>query len=294
MGFALWITGAYNIAKYYFGVTMTATAPASTHYSDPVWQLIREETQREVNREPILASFLHATILNHTSLESALSFHLANKLDSPTAPAMLLREVIEQAFEQDTSIGVAIRADLEAIQDRDSACDQLSTPLLYFKGFHALQAYRVAHWLWSNGRESLALFFQNRISMVFGVDVHPAARIGQGIMFDHATGLVIGETCVIGNNVSIMQSVTLGGTGKEHGDRHPKVGNGVLISCGAKILGNIKIGDGAKVGAGSVVLDEVPAHSTVAGVPAKIVGRPISENPALDMNHQLSCDGIDD
>lgn len=273
---------------------MTASATAITQDNDPIWQRIRQETERDVSCEPILASFLHATILNHSSLESALSFHLANKLDSPTAPAMLLREVMEEAFANDPAIGAAIRADLQAVLDRDSACDKLSTPLLYFKGFHALQAYRVAHWLWRNGRESLALFFQNRISMVFGVDVHPAARIGHGIMFDHATGLVIGETCVIGNNVSIMQSVTLGGTGKEHGDRHPKVGDGVLISCGAKILGNIKIGEGAKVGAGSVVLNEVPAHSTVAGVPAKIVGRPVTANPALDMNHQLSCDGCDD
>lgn len=273
---------------------MTARVYANSQPSDPVWQQIREETLREASREPILASFLHATILNHSSLESALSFHLANKLDSPTAPAMLLREVMEEAFEKDPEIGLAIRADLNAVKDRDSACDELSTPLLYFKGFHALQAYRVAHWLWRNDRQSLALFFQNRISMVFGVDVHPAARIGKGIMFDHATGLVIGETCVIGNNVSIMQSVTLGGTGKEHGDRHPKVGDGVLISCGAKILGNISIGEGAKVGAGSVVLDAVPAHSTVAGVPAKVVGRPVTDSPALDMNHQLSCDGCDD
>ncbi|MEY3017240.1 MAG: hypothetical protein RL336_375 [Pseudomonadota bacterium] len=273
---------------------MTTSATTPSQQNDRVWQIIREETALEASREPILASFLHATILNHTSLESALSFHLANKLDSPTAPAMLLREVMEEAFENDPCIGQAIRADLQAVRDRDSACDQLSTPLLYFKGFHALQAYRVAHWLWRNGRESLALFFQNRVSMVFGVDVHPAAKIGHGIMFDHATGLVIGETCVIGNNVSIMQSVTLGGTGKEHGDRHPKVGDGVLISCGAKILGNINVGAGAKVGAGSVVLDDVPAHSTVAGVPAKIVGRPVSDNPALDMNHQLSCDGCDD
>lgn len=261
---------------------------------DSIWQTIRTETARESVKEPILASFLHATILNHNTLEGALSFHLANKLDSPTAPAMLLREVMEQAFKDDPSIGEAVRADLSAVLDRDSACDSLSVPLLYFKGFHALQAYRVAHWLWRNDRESLALFFQNRISTVFGVDIHPAARIGQGIMIDHATGVVIGETCVIGNNVSIMQSVTLGGTGKEHGDRHPKVGNGVLISCGAKILGNIFIGDGAKIGAGSVVLKDVPDHCTAAGVPAKIVGRPTSDQPALEMNHELSCDGCDD
>jgi len=261
---------------------------------DTIWQSIREETIREAVKEPILASFLHATILNHSSLEGALSFHLANKLDSSTAPAMLLREVMEQAFEDDAGIGAAVRADLQAVMDRDSACAALSIPLLYFKGFHALQAYRVAHWLWIKGRQSLALFFQNRISTVFGVDIHPAAKIGHGIMIDHATGVVIGETCVIGNNVSIMQEVTLGGTGKVHGDRHPKVADGVLISCGAKILGNIHIGEGAKIGAGSVVLKDIPAHSTAAGVPAKLVGHPTSEQPALDMNHQLSCDGCDD
>ncbi len=261
---------------------------------DTIWQTIREETIREAVKEPILASFLHATILNHHSLEGALSFHLANKLDSSTAPAMLLREVMEEAFKDDPSIGASVRADLQAVMDRDSACDALSIPLLYFKGFHALQAHRVAHWLWQKGRESLALFFQNRISTVFGVDIHPAAKIGHGIMIDHATGVVIGETCVIGNNVSIMQEVTLGGTGKVHGDRHPKVADGVLISCGAKILGNIHIGEGAKIGAGSVVLKDIPAHSTAAGVPAKLVGHPTSKQPALDMNHQLSCDGCDD
>lgn len=258
--------------------------------SDPVWQCIREETAVEAAREPILASFLHATILNHDTLEAALSFHLASKLDSTTAPALLLREVIEEAFAADKSIGEAIRADVRAVRERDSACQDCSTPFLYFKGFHALQAYRVAHWLWRGDRRSLALFFQNRISVVFAVDIHPAARIGSGIMLDHATGIVIGETAVVGHNVSIMQSVTLGGTGKESGDRHPKVGDGVLISAGAKILGNIKVGDGAKVGAGSVVLTDVPPHTTVAGVPAKVVGRPGSESPALDMDHKLNGD----
>lgn len=257
---------------------------------DSVWQRIREETAADAECEPILASFLHATILNHDSLETALSFHLANKLDSPTAPAMLIREVIEQAMTEDECLVVAIRRDLQAIEDRDSACTSLANPFLYFKGYHALQVHRVAHWLWEQGRKPLALFLQSRVSAGFGVDIHPAARLGHGIMLDHATGVVIGETSVVGNDVSIMQSVTLGGTGKENGDRHPKVGDGVLISAGAKILGNIQIGVGAKIGAGSVVLQDVPAHTTVAGVPAKVVGKPGSDRPALEMNHQLACD----
>jgi serine O-acetyltransferase len=235
---------------------------------DPIWQAIRDETAQVISHEPVLASFLYSTILNHQSLESALSFHLAHKLDSPTASALLVREVVEQALIADPSIGKAMRCDLRAVRDRDSACNSYSIPFLYFKGFHALQAYRIAHWLWRQGREALALFFQNCMSTEFAVDIHPAAVIGHGILLDHATGIVIGETAVVGNNVSIMQSVTLGGTGKEEGDRHPKVGDGVLISAGATILGNINIGRGAKVGAGSVVLQDVPPHTTVAGVPA--------------------------
>jgi serine O-acetyltransferase len=257
--------------------------------ADPVWDRIRKETEAEVAKEPILASFLYSTILNHSTLEAALSFHLAHMLDSATAPALLLREVIEGAFNSCSSIGEAIRADLLAVEERDSACNSLYVPFIYFKGFHALQAQRVAHCLWNDSRQSLALFFQNRVSTQFAVDIHPAARIGKGIMLDHATGVVIGETAVVGNNVSILQSVTLGGTGKEEGDRHPKVGDGVLISAGAKILGNIRIGEGAKVGAGSVVLEEVPPHTTVAGVPAKVVGRPTSDAPALDMDHGFNC-----
>ena len=168
----------------------------STTERDPVWDRIRAETEVEVAREPILASFLHATILNHGDLESALSFHLANKLDSPTASSMQLREVITDAFASCPGIGRSIRADLLAVEERDSACDSLSVPFLYFKGFHALQIQRVAHCLWGSGRESLALFFQNRMSVEFGVDIHPAAKLGHGIMLDHATGLVIGETAV--------------------------------------------------------------------------------------------------
>lgn len=259
--------------------------------NDPVWERILDETSRHASDEPILASFLHATILNHSRLELALSFHLANQLDSATASSLLLREVMLEAMESDASIRDAVRADLQAVEDRDSACHELYIPFLYFKGFHSLQTHRVAHWLWNRGRESLALFFQNRMSSKFGVDIHPAARLGSGIMLDHATGLVIGETAVVGNNVSILQSVTLGGTGKVEGDRHPKICDGVLISAGAKILGNICVGEGAKVGAGSVVLEPVPPHTTVAGVPAKVVGRPTSDQPALEMDHDFCCDG---
>jgi serine O-acetyltransferase len=265
---------------------MIANAPA-TPPADALWESIRLQTRTQAEREPVLASFLYATILNHATLEAALSFHLANKLDSPALPAMLVREVIEQALADDPSISIAVRADLLAVNERDSACCSLVTPLLFFKGFHALQAYRIAHWLWLQGRTSLALFLQNRISSVFAVDIHPAARVGKGIMFDHATGIVIGETAVVEDNVSIMQSVTLGGTGKEAGDRHPKVRKGVLISAGAKILGNIEIGECAKVGAGSVVLKSVPPRTTVAGVPARVVGDSCAQ-PARDMNHHLN------
>jgi len=262
----------------------------AAHPDDEVWHSIRASATREAASEPVLASFLHATILNHDSLEAALSFHLAQKLDSLTAPALLLREVIEDAFTAEAGIGEAIRCDLRAVQARDSACPEYAVAFLFFKGFHALQSYRIAHWLWNRDRQALALFLQNRISCEFGVDIHPAARIGCGILLDHATGVVIGETAVVGDDVSIMQSVTLGGTGKESGDRHPKVGSGVLIGAGAEILGNIRIGDGAKVSAGSVVLVDVPPHTTVAGVPARVVGKPCSETPALDMNHQLTPD----
>ena len=252
---------------------------------DSLWESIRTQTREQAEQEPVLASFLYTTILNHDTFDASLSFHIANKLDSPALPAMLIREVIEQAFAGDISIPLSARADLLAVSERDSACRTLVTPFLFFKGFHALQAHRIAHWLWKQGRESLALFLQNRNSTVFAVDIHPAAKIGKGIMFDHATGIVIGETAVVEDNVSIMQSVTLGGTGKEHGDRHPKVRSGVLISAGAKVLGNIEIGECAKVGAGSVVLKDVAPRTTVAGVPAKVIGSTTCVQPSRDMDH---------
>jgi serine O-acetyltransferase len=254
---------------------------------DPVWETIRAEVQREVEREPILASFLHATILRHNRLEEALSFHLAGKLGGPSLAEMLVREVFDEALSASSQIAESVRADLRAVKERDPATQTFSQPFLYFKGFQALQAYRIAHWLWEQNRKSLALFLQNRISQVFAVDIHPAARIGHGILIDHGTAVVIGETAVVENDVSMLHEVTLGGTGKETGDRHPKVREGVLIGTGAKILGNVEIGKGAKVGAGSVVLNDVPAHCTVAGVPARIVGCPQEAEPALSMNHRL-------
>ncbi len=257
---------------------------------DPIWQTIRDETRSQAEGEPALASFLHATILNHTSLEAALSFHLANKLASPAISALQIREIIESALAENPCIGQAVRADIQAVYERDPACDSFAIPFLYLKGFHALEAYRVAHYLWNKGRTSMAYFLQSHIAVTFGVDIHPAAKIGKGVMLDHATGIVIGETTVIEDDVSILQGVTLGGTGKASGDRHPKIRRGVLISAGAKILGNIEIGEGAKVGAGSVVLKAVPAHTTVVGVPAEIVGKPQTESPALNMNHEISCD----
>lgn len=203
-------------------------------------------------------------------------------------PAMVIGQVLGQALDSDQSIIEAVCKDLIAYRTRDPACDEYSMPLLYMKGFHSLQAYRVSHWLWQNDRRSLALFLQNRISSVFDVDIHPAARIGSGIMIDHATGVVIGETSVIGNNVSLLHAVTLGGCGSAEGDRHPRIADGVLISAGAKVLGNISVGAGAKIAAGSLVLEDVTAHTTVAGVPAQTVGRPAEEQPALNMDQQIN------
>ena len=257
------------------------------HANDPLWTTICAEVRELIRAEPMLEDFLRATVLNHSSLESALSAHLGNQIDCATIPARVLCHVISEAFSTRDDIRQAMRDDLQAVVERDSACESFHLPLLYFKGFHALQLHRVSNWLWLQDRRSLALLMQSRASMKFGVDIHPAATFGNGIMLDHATGLVVGETAVVGNQVSILQSVTLGGTGKEHGDRHPKISDGVLISAGAKILGNIRVGEGAKVGAGSVVLRDVPAHTTVAGVPAKVVGRPDSDLPALNMNHEI-------
>lgn len=255
---------------------------------DHIWESIRTEARDATQREPMLASFFHQVILNHKSMEDALSFQLASKLEGVTLPAVTLRELIDEALRGDPEIGACFRADITAVRERDPACEYYSIPLLYFKGYHALQAYRVAHYFWNQGRKDLARFLQSRISEVFAVDIHPAARIGRGILIDHATSVVIGETAVVEDNVSMLHEVTLGGTGKTCGDRHPKIGKGVLIAAGAKILGNVRIGEGAKIGASAVVLDDIPPHTTAVGVPAKPVGFTRESVPALEMDHRIT------
>jgi serine O-acetyltransferase len=252
-----------------------------------LWQQIRSEGHELVRSEPLLASFYHTALLNHASLQSALAFLLANQLGNSDLQPMLLQQVCAEVYGSQPQIIDAATADSLAHYDRDPACKLYSMPLLHFKGFHALQAYRVAHWLWRQQRQSLALFLQNRIADAFDIDIHPAAAIGRGLMLDHGTGVVIGETAILGDDISMLHSVTLGGSGTGCARRHPRVGDGVLIASGAKLLGPITIGRGAKVAAGSVVLDDVPDFSTVAGVPARIVGRPHQHSPALDMNHSF-------
>jgi serine O-acetyltransferase len=251
---------------------------------DPIWSTLRQQAEAMAASEPTLAGFVHATILQHERLEQALSYHLARKLGGEDLSPLAIREMFDQAAADD-GFEQALRADLSAVFERDPACHSYVDAFLFYKGFHALESYRVSHWLWSNGRKAMALFLQSRISQLFAVDVHPAARIGRGIMFDHATGIVIGETAVVEDDVSIMQDVTLGGTGKESGDRHPKIRRGVLLSLGAKILGNIEVGEYSRVGAGSVVLKSVPAHCTAVGVPAKLINCDCGENPSQQMNH---------
>ena len=259
---------------------------------DPVWSRIRTEAEEIVRREPLMASLVHAVILQAKSLEGAISYRLSQKLATGDMPQILLREIAEEAMRADESIGRAIRADIVAVEERDPACHRYIQPVLFFKGFQAIQAYRIAHWLWSQGRIDLAYFYQMRTSEVFGVDIHPGARVGCGIMIDHAHSIVIGETAVVGDDVSMLHSVTLGGTGKEEEDRHPKIGDGVLLGAGASVLGNIRVGSCSRVAAGSVVLEDVPPCKTVAGVPARIVGEAGCAHPSRSMNQRLSPEDI--
>lgn len=254
---------------------------------DPVWDQITLEAEQAVRDEPLVGGFLHACILHHRSIEKALSYRIAAKLASNEMSMVVVREIVEDAYADDPSLMEAARADLMAIYDRDPACHRLLQPILYFKGYQAVQAYRVAHYLWSKGRRDLAYFVQMRVSEIFGVDIHPGARMGKGIMIDHAHSIVIGETAIVGDNVSMLHSVTLGGTGKEEEDRHPKIGDGVLIGAGAKVLGNIKVGHCSRIAAGSVVLEEVPPCKTVAGIPARIVGEAGCDQPSISMNHMF-------
>ncbi|MBY6081512.1 serine O-acetyltransferase [Ruegeria arenilitoris] len=257
---------------------------------DPVWDRITAEAQAAVEKEPLMGGLVHACILHHKSLERALSYRISAKLCSNEMSMMVLREIVEEAYADDKALMNAARADLMAVYERDPACHRLLQPILYFKGYQAMQAYRVAHWLWQKGRHDLAYFFQMRSSEIFGIDIHPAARIGKGIMIDHAHSIVIGETAVVGDNVSMLHSVTLGGTGKEEEDRHPKIEDGVLIGAGAKVLGNIRVGHCSRIAAGSVVLQDVPPCKTVAGIPAKIVGEAGCDQPSISMDHMLGKD----
>ena len=255
---------------------------------DSVWGQLRASAEAAAREEPHLASQLNAVILSHHDLAAALRFPIARKLGDEELRAMTVREVCMAAFKAEPGIVAAAEADLQAVAERDPAIKTLLQPFLYFKGFQALQASRVAHWLWGQSRETLAFHFQSRISELFQIDIHPGARLGSGLFLDHGTGIVIGETAVVGDEVSMLHGVTLGGTGAERGDRHPKIGRGVLLGAGAKVLGNIVVGDYAKVASGSVVLKAVPAGCTVAGVPARLVNCPTDATPARTMDHTLA------
>jgi serine O-acetyltransferase len=255
---------------------------------DPLWDRLREEAEAVVREEPALASFVLGAVPQQPSLEAAVIHRVACRLGHPALASDIIEQTFQEAVEQDLSIGAAFRADINAVLDRDPATNRVIEPVLYFKGFHAIQAYRLANWLWRHGRQDFALYLQSRSSEVFQTDIHPAARIGRGIFLDHATGLVVGSTAVVEDNVSMLQNVTLGGTGKERGDRHPKIRHGVLIGAGAKVLGNIEVGHCARIAAGSVVLKPVPHNATVAGVPAKVIGSAGCAEPSRAMDHFLT------
>lgn len=260
---------------------------------DPVWSRIRQEAEDIVRREREIATFIYSSVLHHDSLEGAVIHRVAELLDHADVPAELIRQAYADALEDDRGLGEVFRADIVATFDRDPATDRFIQPVLYFKGFHAIQTHRLAHWLWGKGRRDFAYYLQGRASLMFQVDIHPQVPIGRGIFLDHATGLVVGQTAAIEDDVSILQDVTLGGTGKEEGDRHPKIRRGVLIGAGAKILGNIEVGHCAKVAAGSVVLSSVPNNKTVAGVPARIVGETGCDRPSRQMDQLLPSQTMD-
>ena len=255
---------------------------------DPIWSRVRAEAAEAVANDPLLAAFLYSSVLNHESLETSVIHRIAERLDHGDVSADLIRQMFAQMQHEVPEWASVVRVDIQAYYDRDPACDRFLMPILYFKGFHAIQTHRLAHWLWNAGRKDFALYLQSRSSSVFQTDIHPAARLGRGIFIDHATGLVVGETAVVEDNVSMLHGVTLGGTGKAGGDRHPKIRHGVLIGAGAKILGNIEIGHCTKVAAGSVVLKSVPNNKTVAGVPARIVGEAGCEEPSRVMDQLLA------
>lgn len=259
---------------------------------DPVWDRVREEAEAIIRRERELTSFIYANILHHDTLEAAVAHRIADRLDHAALSGDMIRQAFQDALRDDRDIGNAFRADIIAVFDRDPATTRFIDPVLYFKGFHAIQTHRLAHWLWNKGRKDFALYLQSRSSSAFQTDIHPAARIGRAIFLDHATSLVVGETAVIDDDVSMLHGVTLGGTGKQHEDRHPKIRRGVMIGAGAKILGNIEIGNCARIAAGSVVLKPVPPNATVAGVPARVVGEAGCAEPSRTMDQMLNDLGL--
>lgn len=266
----------------------TSQPDANLGTCDPIWAKIRDEAERATADEPALASFIFATILSHDTLEESVCHRLAHRLNHSDVDADLLRRNFDRVCEKNAKIGEDFRADLAAVFDRDPACNRMIEPLLYFKGFHALQTHRFANSLLTSGHRDLAFYLQSQSSRIFGVDIHPAANIGRGIMLDHATGIVIGETASVGDNSSLLHAVTLGGSGKESGDRHPKIGSGVMIGAGASVLGSITVGNCARVAAGSVVLKDVPPNTTVAGVPAKVIGPAGCDEPGRAMDQMLN------
>jgi len=255
---------------------------------DPIWNAIRAEAEEAAERDPLLTAFLYSTVLNQGSLEDAVSHRIAERLGHADLDAGILRQTFAEMRQAQPEWSQVLRVDVQAVYDRDPACNRFLDPVLYLKGFHAIQTHRLAHWLWKEGRKDFAYYLQSRSSSVFQTDIHPAAKLGSGIFLDHATGLVVGETAVIEDNVSILHGVTLGGTGKAGGDRHPKIRHGVLLGAGAKILGNIEVGHCSKVASGSVVVKPVPSNVTVAGVPARIVGESGCAEPSRAMDQLIN------
>lgn len=279
-----------NYSDQFSCIPISNTIQKDQNDDDDLWLKIKDEARSDVHQEPILSNYYFTAVLSHRCMESALADNLSLKLSTLSLPSGTLYDLFVGVLTDDQEIVEAVKDDLRAVKERDPACISYVHCFLNFKGFLACQAHRIAHKLWSQDRKILALLIQNRVSEVFALDIHPGAKIGSGLMLDHATGVVIGETAVIGNDVSILHNVTLGGTGKSGGDRHPKIGNGVLIGAGSCVLGNLRIGDGVKIGAGSVVLKDVPDRTTAVGNPAKLIGGKknpvrVDEVPSLTMDH---------
>jgi serine O-acetyltransferase len=266
---------------------MTHLELVSQRRADTVFDALRVEAEAAARSEPMLTSLLNAVILSHADLASALAYQLGRKVGEADVGALSVRDLAASAFADDPRLIEAVEADMQAVFQRDAAARGYLQPFLFFKGFLSLQTHRIAHSLWAEGRVTLAFHLQSRASELFQVDIHPAVPIGKGVFLDHGTGIVIGETATVDDGVSMLQNVTLGGTGKQGGDRHPKIGKGVLLGAGAKVLGALTIGDYAKVASGSVVLKDVPAGCTAAGVPARLVNCPAGPDPAADMDQTL-------